>query len=88
LSITSPSTLPGATNGVPYTTDLDATGGIAPYHWHASSRAYLPPGLQLSDGGVLTGTPTTAGTYSFNVIVQDSASPANSYVQGVTITVT
>ncbi len=88
LSITSPSTLPGATNGVLYTTDLDATGGIAPYHWLASSRAYLPPGLKLSDGGVLAGTPTTPGTYSFNVIVNDSTSPMNSYIQYVTITVT
>lgn len=88
LSVTSPSTLPGATNNVLYTTELDATGGIAPYHWRADSRAYLPPGLKLSDGGVLAGTPTTPGTYSFNVIVQDSASPANSYVQYVTIRVT
>lgn len=87
LSITSPSTLPGATNGVLYTTELDVTGGTAPYHWLLSSGS-LPPGLKLSDGGVLAGTPTTSGTYSFTVQVQDSASPMNTTTQYVTITVT
>lgn len=34
----------------------------------------LPPGLTLSPQGVLSGTPTTPGTYSFDVTVTDADS--------------
>jgi hypothetical protein len=55
--------------GFPFT----ATGGITPYSWNASG---LPPGLSLnSTNGLITGTPTTAGTYNVAVTLTDSGTP-------------
>jgi hypothetical protein len=45
----------------------------------------LPPGLQLTSIGTLTGTPTTAGTYPFGVQVIDSAN--NEATQSYNMTV-
>lgn len=51
---------------------LTATGGTPPYTWSATG---LPPGLSISSGGVISGTPTTAGTYNVTATATDSASP-------------
>jgi hypothetical protein len=54
---------------------LQASGGIAPYHWLVASGA-MPEGLTLSDGGSITGTVssvTDASGAAFNVQVADSA---------------
>lgn len=70
---TSPSSIPSATLGVAYSASFSATGGTTPYHWSAVSPSTLPPGIALSDSGVLNGTPVTDGTYSFQVRVTDGA---------------
>ena len=73
LSITTQSPLPGGTVGVAYTLTFAATGGTSPYNWYLSSGA-LPPGLTLNAGsGSLTGTPTTAGAFSFTLEAADAA---------------
>jgi FtsP/CotA-like multicopper oxidase with cupredoxin domain len=65
-------TLPAGDIGVAYTTTLAATGGTTPYTWSISVGS-LPPGLSLGAGtGIISGTPTTAGTYSFTVKVTDT----------------
>ncbi len=52
---------------------LTAAGGMSPYTWSATG---MPPGLGLDPGSVnLSGTPTTAGSYSVSVTVSDSESP-------------
>jgi hypothetical protein len=57
--------LPNATLGYAYNQILQVTNGSAPYVWSVVSNS-LPPGLTLDPvGGILTGTPTNAGTYSF-----------------------
>jgi hypothetical protein len=56
---------------------LSASGGTAPYSWSISSGA-LPAGLTLASSGQITGTPTTAGSFSFTVKVADSSSPIES----------
>ena len=59
--------------GVFYETGLFPLGGTPPWRWsHVGGT--LPPGLsvQASPGRVL-GTPTTAGTFTFTVRVDDSA---------------
>ncbi|HLJ47001.1 MAG TPA: putative Ig domain-containing protein [Bryobacteraceae bacterium] len=70
--------LPNGTVNVAYpTTNLNATGGIPPYTWVLNTGS-LPPGLSLSSAGVISGTPTTAGTFPFSVLVTDSAGSAGS----------
>ncbi|HYM75013.1 MAG TPA: FG-GAP-like repeat-containing protein [Candidatus Dormibacteraeota bacterium] len=63
--------LPGGTVGVAYSQALAATGGTTPYTWSVSSGS-LPAGLSLTAAGVISGTPTTAGTANFTVKVTDS----------------
>jgi hypothetical protein len=65
------SSLPAGTVGTSYTaTTLAATGGIPPYTWSASG---LPSGLSISSAGVISGTPTAAGSFSVTVQATDSA---------------
>ncbi len=52
---------------------LTATGGTSPYTW-AVTFGSLPTGLTLDATGLLHGTPTAAGTFSFTVQVTDSVS--------------
>jgi hypothetical protein len=62
LSVTTTS-LPNGTIGAAYSGTLQASGGNPPYSWSISGGA-LPPGLTtVSGSGVITGTPTTDGTY-------------------------
>jgi hypothetical protein len=72
FQITSSSLTNGAV-GVNYTNQLQVAGGSAPFTWTlASSSAALPPGLSLSPAGVLSGIPTTSGTFLFPVSVMDA----------------
>lgn len=64
------SSLPGASIGSAYSATLNATGGSPPYVW-TLYLGVLPPGLTLSTSGVISGTPTTAGTYNFTILVTD-----------------
>lgn len=48
-------------------------GGQPPYVWSPETNS-LPPGLALSSGGVLSGTPTVAGSYPMVVRLTDAAS--------------
>jgi hypothetical protein len=63
--------LPSATQGLPYTTKLDATGGLSPYTWSLDSGA-LPDGLTMQSDGTISGRATTVGTVAFTVRVKDS----------------
>jgi hypothetical protein len=58
--------------------NLQATGGVPPYTWSVAQGSTLPPGLNLSTAGEITGTPLakSAGAYSVVIIVADSAIPA------------
>jgi hypothetical protein len=67
-----PNALPNGKVGVAYPhITFSVTGGTAPYHFTVSSGS-LPPGLNLSNGGALSGTPTTVGTYAFDILVTDA----------------
>lgn len=59
LRITGPSLLAGVVGTAYTSTTLTAAGGTPPYTWSALN---LPAGLVLSNGGVLTGTPTSVGS--------------------------
>jgi hypothetical protein len=55
--------------GEQYEAQLRPSGGLRPYRFRLQDGA-LPPGLELSAGGV-RGTPTEVGSYSFSISVRD-----------------
>ena len=68
--------LPGGKVGTAYSANLAATGGTAPYKWSLIGGT-LPQNLSLSSSGSITGTPTTAGSFSgLTFQVTDSSTPA------------
>jgi LPXTG-motif cell wall-anchored protein len=73
---------PGGVVDTPYSFAFVAGGdsGIA----FSLSGGNLPPGLSLASDGVLSGTPTTAGTYAFVVTATGAGSSAE---QNATITI-
>lgn len=69
LTITT-ATLPSGFVGTPYATVLKASGGDLPYFW-----TLIEPNqssLTFNSAGVLTGTPTTAGTFVLSFQVTDN----------------
>ena len=66
----SPVTLPNGTQGTSYSQTITASGGSAPYSF-AVTAGTLPTGLSLSSGGVLSGTPSANGSFSFTVQATD-----------------
>jgi hypothetical protein len=85
LEITTTS-LPAGTVGQAYSAQLNAQGGTPPYSWSITAGS-LPPGLSLSSDGVISGTPTQEGSFTFTVTVQDSAQPPNQASRQFTITI-
>jgi len=66
-----------------YSQTISATGGTGPLSFSATGS--LPPGLTLSSTGVLAGTPTTAGSYSFLLIATDTVGASGNRSYAVTI---
>jgi hypothetical protein len=56
--------------GIAFSRTMQATGGATPYTW--DSAGTLPSGMAISSGGVFSGTPTVAGTYTFTLRATDS----------------
>ncbi|MFL6374698.1 MAG: choice-of-anchor Q domain-containing protein [Pyrinomonadaceae bacterium] len=91
------STLPAAHQTVAYNQQLTAnrltsfadrvSAPAAPSTWALAPAGgeSLPPGITLSSGGLLSGTPTTLGTYNFTVKAIDTDGMAGA--QRLTITV-
>ena len=74
LAITTQSPLKSGQVGQYYEQQMDATGGTLPYHWSIAAGGNLPDGLNIDpDTGLISGTPTTAGTFGFTVQVTDSS---------------
>jgi len=64
--------LPRGVVGTPYSYTFKPIGGAPPYtYWFLAG--VLPPGLSISSDGQLTGTPTAAGTYAFDVNGHESS---------------
>jgi hypothetical protein len=90
LAITTTS-LPGGTTGVAYSAPVAATGGTGPYAWSLylpGTYGSLPPGLSLEAAtGVISGTPTTQGSWNFTVQVSDASLPVQTTYASLTINV-
>jgi hypothetical protein len=64
-------TLPAGTVGTLYTTNsIDEDGGSGTLTWSVSGA--MPPGLSLNQSGMISGTPSAPGTYTFTVEVSGS----------------
>jgi len=74
----------GATRGVNYAQQFTTMGGTGAVTWLVSGGA-LPPGWALSAAGLLSGTPTTDGTYTFAISARDSANPPQTAAQQFTL---
>jgi hypothetical protein len=80
-------TLPGGTVGGSYVTTISATGGTAPYTFVAPLPAALPPGLALNaQTGAIAGSPTKAGTYTFEIDVRDKNGCEDSAIYRIVVT--
>jgi len=79
LKQTSTSPLSSGAVNSSYSASFTGMGGSGSYTWGTSST--LPAGLTLSNTGLLSGTPTSAGNYSIDVVMTDPSS-------GLTVTKT
>lgn len=69
--------LPHEIVGTYYNPTLEVTDGVSPFTWTISSGS-LPSGISLgSSDGVLSGTPTSPGTYNFIAQVTDDNSDSD-----------
>lgn len=84
LRIVTPETLPNAALGQSYTQTVTAAGGVAPYFYSLASGS-LPSGLSLSSDGVISGTTSRSGAYTFVVKVEDAGGHANDISYAVTV---
>lgn len=68
----------------PFSFTLTATGGTVPYAW-AITTGTLPTGLSLSGSGMISGTPTSVGDFSFTYTVTDAAGASSTTVGQIDI---
>ena len=71
-TITTTSPLPTAPVGALYSQQFAATGGLPASSGYVFSMNNNPPGITMSPSGLLSGTPTETGMFSFNVAATDS----------------
>jgi Putative Ig domain/Bacterial TSP3 repeat len=84
LAITTTSPLANADRGSQYDVTLAASNGNPTYTWTVAGGS-LPPGLIMSGGGQITGTPTQSGTWAFNTQVSDTTYTSASQDLSITV---
>jgi hypothetical protein len=87
LVITSPATPIGSVS-TPFSMNLTSSGGTGAVTWALASGSTLPGGLTLTPTGLLSGTPTTAGTFNFSITATDSGTPPQTATKAFTMTIT
>jgi uncharacterized repeat protein (TIGR03803 family) len=81
-------TLANAVVGISYNQTIQASGGTGALTFTITSGYLLPPGLTLSASGVISGTPTTAGSFSLNITVTDALGDSAQWTYALTISAT
>lgn len=67
-----PDPLPAGSIGAPYAAQVGGIGGVPAYRWSVTFGE-LPPGLTLNSfNGQISGTPTDAGTFNFELALEDA----------------
>jgi DNA-binding beta-propeller fold protein YncE len=84
IRITTGDSLPAGTTGTSYSQAISTTNSQGTVTYSLASGT-LPPGLSL---GSITGTPTTAGTYTFTVRATDANGVIGSFVDDQSYTIT
>ena len=79
-----PPSLPNGTAGVVYNQSLSQTGALGAPTFTVAAGS-LPPGVTLSSGGALTGTPNSTGTFNFTVTVNDASGCTGSSAYSITV---
>ena len=86
LPVLANTAFPAGIVGLPYSWGVVARDGQPPFSWNIRSGS-LPPGLALDSVGLISGTPTSAGTYPFTLQVTDSFTPPDTTWSNVAIVV-
>jgi len=66
--------IPDWTQGYPLAEQLESAGGTPPFTWTDKNGDLTGSGLSLSGDGLLSGTPSSAGTRYFTAVVTDDSS--------------
>jgi hypothetical protein len=82
-----PPTLPYAVIPISYSVALAASGGTAPYVFTKIAGS-LPTGMSLGSDGVISGAPSSAGTFNFDVRATDSVGATGTKSYSITVTQT
>ena len=93
LAITTTTFTPGVV-GIAYSLQLAGSGGTLPYKWTVTPAiiafpvpGQVLPGLMLdSTAGLVSGSPTAAGTYAFTITLTDAAQGTVSKMYSITVT--
>ena len=86
LHLKIPSNLPDANVNILYEHVIKTSGGVNPLVVEKTPNSVLPE-LKVNKKGVLTGTPTKAGSYRFKIKVSDACSPVQSVEKTVKLNV-
>jgi len=79
-----PSSVSNGVAGTAYSETLSNTGTLGGTSYAVTAGA-LPPGVTLSAGGVISGTPTATGTFNFTVTVSDASGCTGSQSYSITV---
>jgi len=77
-----PATVPNGTQGTAYNQTVTGSGGTGPYTFALLSGAF-PAGVTMNGAGVISGTPTVNGAFSFTIGATDSVGNTGSRLYNV-----
>lgn len=80
---TSPGALTGGKVGANYTATIAASN--TPTAFSVTASTVLPPGLSIATTGVISGQPTTVGTYNFSIVATNAGGDSDPVAFYITV---